>query len=220
MKKVSLSILACLLGGCSLFGDEGNLPLFTLKSGVYEANPFMHESIAVDVPSSEASLNTNRIAITPSSYQRDYLADGEWPDRLPKVLQEVFVESFSQRWGAANVNRVGTGLATHYVIQSEIFDFSVYNLNQDQPEVHVKILVKIMDFAHRKVLDAHTFTKTVSSSSATMVGIVSAFNNALHCLLEDAIPWMEVSFQKESASDTRNHKLSRKGRQDNPKNSR
>ena len=65
------------------------MPLYTLKSQLIESSPRFSDSVAVDVPLSEASLNTDRIAITPSHYQREYLADGVWPDSLPKVVQEV-----------------------------------------------------------------------------------------------------------------------------------
>ncbi len=212
MKKISLLMLTCFLCGCSLLGTEESRPLYTLKSKGLEASSIVIVPLSIAVPVSEASLNTARIAITPSPYQRDYLADGEWPDRLPKVLQEVFLEAFSQRWGATYVNRVGAGLSTHFVFQSEILDFSVYHLDQGNPEVRLKVIFKLMDFKHRRVLAAQTFTKTAPISQPTMKEIVASFNTGLHCLLKEAIGWMEETLLKESALNSGDNELGRESR--------
>ena len=197
MKKTTLLILTSLLSGCSLFDVPEVLPLYTLRYTSFEPREVLSTSLAVDTPLSEASLNTTRIAITPSAFQRDYLADGQWPDRLPKVLQEVFLESFGERWGEVYVNRMGSALDTQYLLQSEIQDFSVYNLDQEQPEVRVKILFKLIELRSRKVIAAQTFAKITPASSATMRSIVEAFNQDVHELLKDTICWMEEVFLKE-----------------------
>lgn len=198
MKKLTLFIAMCLLSGCALFGEEEALPLYTLTTERIEPGSALSESLAIDVPLSEASLDTPRIALTPSPYQRDYLANGQWPERLPKTLQEVFLESFSQRWGGIHVNRVSSGLQTTYILQSEIQDFSVHDLYGNTPNVRLKIVFKIIDLQNRNVLAAQQFCETSPIPSTTMKGIVEAFNRGLHCLLEKAIPWMEAVFLKKS----------------------
>lgn len=198
MKKTTLLILTSLLSGCSLLESPQVLPLYTLKCTTFEPREVLSSSLAVDTPLSEASLNTTRIALTPSPFQRDYLADGQWPDRLPKVLQEVFLESFGARWGEVYVNRVGSALDTKYLLQSEIQDFSVYNLDQEQPEVRIKILFKLIELRNRKVIAAQTFSKVTPVSSATMRGIVEGFNQDVHGLLKDTISWMEGVFLRKA----------------------
>jgi len=198
MKKTTLLILTSLLSGCSLLDGPEVLPLYTLKCTSFEPRKVLSSSLAVDTPLSEASLNTTRIALTPSAFQRDYLADGQWPDRLPNVLQEVFLESLGERWGEVYVNRMRSALDTKYLLQSEIQDFSVYNLAQEQPEVRIKILFKLIELRDRKVIAAQTFCKATPASSMTMRGIVEAFNQDLHELLENTIFWMEDVFLKET----------------------
>lgn len=198
MKKTTLLILTSLLSGCSFLGGEEILPLYTLKCMAFEHRKVLSSSLAIDTPLSEASLNTTRIAITPSAFQRDYLADGQWPDRLPKVMQEVFLENFGERWGEVYVNRMGSALETKYLLQSEIQDFSVYNLDQEQPEVRIKILFKLIELRNRKVIAAQTFCKVTPVSSTTMRSIIEAFNQDVHELLKDTISWMEDVFLKEA----------------------
>ncbi|OJW52560.1 MAG: hypothetical protein BGO67_06390 [Alphaproteobacteria bacterium 41-28] len=211
MQKVSLLIFCCLLSACSLLEKDEPLPLYTLRSEAFKPSYALSVPLAVDVPSSEASLNTARIAVTPSPYQRDYMADGEWPDRLPKAFQEVLLQGLTQRWGGTNVNRMSAGLKTKYLLQSEIQDFSVYHLNKNMPEVHLKIVFKLIHLQDRRVLTAHTFSEITPASSPTMQGIAFAFNKGVHCLLGKAVAWMEDTFLKESLRNPREDKLSRKG---------
>lgn len=201
MKKGIVILLGGFLAGCSFFPEgEPPLPLYTLKSEPLKQTQALKASLAIDDPISEISLNTQRIAITPSLYQRDYLADGQWPDRLPKVFEEILVESLSERWGGTHVSRNGAGLQTTYVLFSEIQDFSLYQLEAGNLEVRLKIMFKIIDFQNRKALAAHTFFEQVPVSCLSMNTIVSAFNQGLHTLLKKAIPWMESTFSKEKST--------------------
>ncbi len=211
MQKVSLLIFCCLLSACTLLGKDEPLPLYTLKSGAFESSHVLSVPLAIDLPSSEASLNTSRIAVTPYPYQRDYLADGEWPGRLPKVFQEVLLQGLSQRWGGTFVNRMSVGLKTEYLLQSEIEDFSVYDLDKNMPTVHLKIVFKLINLRDRHVLTSHIFSEVTPSPSPTMQGIACAFNKGVHCLLGKAVLWMENVFLEESLRNSRKDKLSRKG---------
>ncbi len=211
MNRSALLTLTCFLTGCSILGGDP-LPLYTLKSQTIEPTPVLNDTIAIDVPLSEASLNTDRIAVTLPPYQRDYLADGQWPDRLPKVVQEVLIDSLSQRWGGAHITRLSAGLQSKYILQTEIQDFSVMNLGTEKPMVHLKIMMKLVDLTGRKVLTAQTFEETMCLRSATVTGIVEGFNCSLHALIEKSIPWMESEFLKERSLNSRNDKLGRESR--------
>lgn len=194
MKKSLFIILGCFLTGCTLFPEgEAPLPLYTLKSKSLSQTSVLTAPLAIDLPGCEASLNTQRIAITLLPYQRDYMANGQWPDRLPKVIQEVFLDSFSARWGGVHVNRNEAGLQTNYILSSEIQDFSVYHLEKGCPEVHLKIMMKVVDFKNRQPLAAQVFTEKVPVTSVTMNSIVSAFNEGLQKLLSKTIPWIETA---------------------------
>lgn len=217
MKKVILLIFTGILCGCSLLGEKELLPLYTLKSGDFEPTTVLSFPLAVDMPLSEVSLNTPRIALTPSPYQRDYLADGQWPDRLPKIFQEVLLDSLTQRWGGTYVNRVSAGMQAKYILYSEIQDFSVYYLDKDHPEIRQKILFKLINLRDRHILSSRTFSHTIPVSSVTMKEIVEAFNKGLYCLLEEAVSWMEDVLLKESALNLHNDKLSHTSHSNNTK---
>lgn len=211
MKKISLLMCASLLSGCSFLSQEEALPLYTLKSGPVDSGQVLSTSIAIDMPICEASLDTERIAVTPSPYERDYLADGQWPERLPKIVQAVLLESLGTRWGTASVGRIGSGIQMNELLQTEIQDFSVYHLGTLAPEVHLKVSFKIINLRTRKVLAGRTFEGIEKVCLTSMTGIVEAFNNGFRTLLQQAMPWMEGTVLKESALNVRNNKLGRHG---------
>lgn len=209
MKKLSLLLCTCFLSGCTLLEQEEPLPLYTLKSAPIQCNQVLFDPLAIDLPLAEASLDTERIALTPSLYARDYLAGGQWPDRLPRVMQEVFQTTLSERWGGGVVSRMGAGLQVKYLLQTDIQDFSVYNLGTAYPEVRLKVSFKIVDLRERTVIDGQVFCITEPACSSSMSALVEAFNKGTHQLLEQAMPWMEETFLKERALNARNNKLRR-----------
>lgn len=193
MKYISLILCSFFLASCTLLETPEPLPLYTLQSGTFEPTNLLNESIAIDMPLSEASLNTNRIALTPSAYQREYFADASWPDRLPDVFREVLLEGLSQRWGGIYVNRLQIGLQTKYVLHTEIQDFSVHNMNT----AILKVRFKLVNLREREVIASHVIEERVPLCALTLEGIITAFNEGTHALLEDAIAWMETDvFEK------------------------
>lgn len=197
MKKISLIIITSFLGGCSLLEGDEPLPLYTLNSNIFPASHVIKIPISIDLPTSESSLNTERIAVTPSRFQRGYLANGQWPDRLPKVFQGVLLEGLNQRWEGAHVSRVKDGFQADFMLQSEIQDFSVHHIDKDCAEVHIKVLFKFIDFKARRILASHTFMIKSPATPPSMIGIITAFNAGVQKLLEEALLWMEGAFFKE-----------------------
>lgn len=201
MKYVSLILFSFALTSCAFLETPEPLSLYTLQSGSFEQTNLITESIAIDTPLSEASLNTNRIALTPSPYQREYFADASWPDRLPNIFQEALLEGLSQRWGGIYVNRLRIGLQTKYVLHTEIQDFSVHNVGTTQAKAALKIRFKLFSLRERKVIASQVFEEKVPLCTVTMEGIINAFNEGTHFLIEDAITWMEKDvFKKNKAS--------------------
>ncbi len=189
MKRLWVLSLACLTGCAYLLEGEAPRALYTLKSDpVVAAQSRTLPALTVDLPFSDLSLDTPRIAVTPSLYQRDYLAEGEWSDRLPKAVQDVLIDSFSQRWGGERVNR---SLQTDQLLQTDIQDFSVYGLGSSAPYVQIKLLFKVVDFPNRRVIASHLFCEKVPVVPCNFYGIVVAFNKGMNCLVGKAVVWRE-----------------------------
>src|SRR5690606_664937 len=107
------------------------------------------------------------------------------------VFQEVLLEGVSQRWGGIYVNRLKRGLQTKYVLHTEIQDFSVHNMDTAQAEATLKVRFKLIDLRERKVIASCGFEEQVPLCTVSMEGIITAFNEGTHLLLENTISWME-----------------------------
>lgn len=192
MKKGIFIIVACFLTGCSIL-PEGNepLPLYTLKNEDSTPASSLPASLAIELPKSEPSLDTHRIAVTFLPYSRDYLANGQWSDNLPNTLFEYFVENFSERWGGAVINRAEEGLQTSYTLYSNVHDFSLYLFPNGCADVRLKINFRVIDFHNRRPIAGRTFSKKIQVNAYTMHGIMTAFNQGMGELLKETMLWIE-----------------------------
>jgi cholesterol transport system auxiliary component len=191
MRYFTLLCSAFLLTSCALLETPEPLPLYTLESGTFEPTNVLSTSLAVDVPLCEASIDTQRIALTPSPYQREYFADGSWPAHLSDVFYEALLDGLTQRWGGIHVNRLKAALETQHLLRTDIQDFAIYGMETGIPEAHLKVTFKVVDLRKRNVVAARTFDVKVPLSCLSMQEIVRAFNEGTHVLLEKAMGWME-----------------------------
>lgn len=191
MRYFTLFCSAFLLTSCALLETPEPLPLYTLESGVFEATNALSTSLAVDIPLCEASIDTQRIALTPSAYHREYFADASWPACLSEVFYEVLLDGLNQRWGGIHVNRLKAALETQYLLRTDIQDFAIYGMEDNTSEAHIKITFKVVDLRKRNVIAARTFEEKISLSCLSMQEIVRAFNEGTHVLLKKAMDWME-----------------------------
>lgn len=195
MNKSILLIFLALLTGCTLFEAQEPLPLYTLESVQFKALHDFENSINIDQPLSEPGLDTTRISLKPSPYQQDYLANGSWPERLPKVIQNQLIQGLSQKWGAQQVNRPSDGVDAPYILTSTIEDFSVLQYPGKMPEVNIVITFKLVDLKERKVVSAKSFVQKEPIQNFTMLGIISTFSQCTHSLIDEISLWAQTTLE-------------------------
>ncbi len=196
MKKLAFVSVAVFLTGCTLFESQQPLPLYSLEAGHYAFTHEIPASLNITDPTAEASINTQRIALTPAPYHRDYLANGEWPERLPNIFKNILIQGLGQKWGVARVNSAGNGLSERYLLSSDVQDFSVHQIPGKPCEVRLHVTFKLLDLKERRVIAAETITETKVIKNFTMQDIVYTFNEATHALVDKISMWIEDSLAK------------------------
>lgn len=190
-KRLSFSLLL-FLTGCSLFPDEKEpLPLYILESGVIKPSSVLKAPLLIECPRSEASLDTHRIAVTLPHHRRDYMANAQWPETLPKIVHQSLMEGFSTRWGEAFINCTGEGLGNAYGLYATIQDFSIFPKQDDSADIYIKISFKLIDLHKRRPLAGRTFLEKVSLKAPTVHNTIEGFNKGFHDLLYKVILWIE-----------------------------
>ena len=119
--------LALGLDGCAKLFTEAPRPLYRISApGDFPARlPRVAAQFVVDMPYAPAGLDTQRIAVSKSPVTLDYLADGDWVDRAPGLLQTALIEAFENSKAVDGAGRQVMGLRVDFVIASALGNFAV-----------------------------------------------------------------------------------------------
>ena len=159
--------------------------------------------LAVGEPEAPASLDTSRIALTPSPSKLDYFANAAWPDRAPLLLQGLLVEAFTgtRRISAA---RDTARIAAEYILGTELRDFAALYENgipqaapdSDEPApsapppvVVVQMDAQLIHAPTRRVVGSFNATARANAQANNLESIVAAFNQATGEVLTRVVDW-------------------------------
>jgi cholesterol transport system auxiliary component len=164
--------------------------------------------LTIPVPDAPASLDSVRIALSPTATKLDYFADASWTDRAPLLMQGYLVEAFGAR--RVPVARDTAGLLADYVLYTELRDFQAeYNgtippappPDKDKkdepapppagppPTVAVQMVAKLMAVPTRRVIGTFEASAKAMAQANAVESIVMAFNQASGDALNQVVDW-------------------------------
>ncbi|MCE9522672.1 MAG: ABC-type transport auxiliary lipoprotein family protein, partial [Alphaproteobacteria bacterium] len=118
---------ALTLGGCSLpdlgSGPAPDLYVLSPKSTFPADIPAVDWQLIVDEPSTAKGIDTDRIAIAPSSLEVKYFGGSRWADRAPRMMQQLLIQSFENTGKIVSVGRQSIGLRSDFVLKTELREF-------------------------------------------------------------------------------------------------
>jgi cholesterol transport system auxiliary component len=151
--------------------------------------------LTITTPDAPASLDTNRIALSPTPSKMDYFANAAWPDNAPVILQSLLVEAFD-RTGRVSVARDTSGIATNYVLQTELRDFQanydtapVAGQPGSPPHVVVQIEAKLLAIIDRRIVGSVNVVQRADAQGNAIDSIVAAFGQATGAALAQIVDW-------------------------------
>lgn len=193
-----LPILAALLvlAGCSgLPGFTSPPPkLYRLTpKHTFAANlPTVRWQLLVDGPTSDAGLDSPRIALDTAPTNLDYFAGVSWVGRLPDMVQTELVESFAASGHITSIGRDTVGLRADYILQTEIRAFQAEYKGDPQtsvPTVHVRMNFRLVSAATRTIVATTTFDERWPAKANRMEDIVGAFDEAVGKVMKQVVAW-------------------------------
>lgn len=144
--------------------------------------------VVVGEPQALAALDSNRILITTSEGALNYLPNGQWSDRLPKLLQVRMIEAFENANRIAGVGRPGDRLVPSAQLNSELRRFGI---EEATGEAVVEIAVKIVDDRSGQIRAGEIFTARVSASGGnTAAGGSAALDLAAQSIMRQIVAWV------------------------------
>jgi cholesterol transport system auxiliary component len=190
-----VALLALGLAGCASLG--GTTPPDTYELAAPRTAPVSRGrnkvQILIPAPTATKTLDGNQIVIKPTPYTVEYLAQSQWSDRLPALVQARFVQAFENTGRLAAVGVPGQGLAIDYQIAIEIrkFEVDVDNGNQAVVEFSVKALNDRNGTVRAtRVFAASAPVGSVDSSTASgKAAYVAALNAAFASVTGEVVAW-------------------------------
>jgi len=122
---------ALALVGCSSSRETFDLPPESLKVGSIRG-----AAIAVLEPSASAIIDTNRFVIRGESGDLAYLADAQWSDTVPRLVQTRLIDRLASR--GLNAVRPGDGAA--FRLSTELRRFEI---DQGRETALVEIVARV-----------------------------------------------------------------------------
>ena len=192
-RRLVLAALPLSAAGCTSLLPAGSAPpkLYTLTP----ASDFPPEGrrvawqLLVDVPTSAAALDTDRIALSRSSTTIDYFADAAWTDRAPLLVQSLLVQSFENSGRISAIARESLALRADYILRPELRHFEADYTGGGPPSAHVEIGIKLVKMPDRGIMAQRRVETRASASENQVPAIVEAFNTALHDAMRQAVGW-------------------------------
>lgn len=192
-RRLVLAVLALIPGSCSsllpLGGPPPHLYTLTPASDFPAGGARVTWQLLVDLPSSPAALDSERIALSRSSTTIDYFADAAWTDRAPLMLQSLLVQSFENSGRIGAIARESLALRADYILLPEIRDFEAEYGTAAAPVAHLQLGVKLVRMPERAIVAQQRFDATAPAAANQVPAIVEAFNTAFHQAARQIVEW-------------------------------
>lgn len=188
---VQLSLIS--LSSCTLFPEPDSAPkliqLTAPSSVTLKESFFCSAQLIINRPSAESLWNTHRLSLLKSPHFIDYYAGLSWTDKLPIVLQTLLVETFEKTKTFESVERTPLGSGPKYVLMTEIRSFSANYRQGIPPVIEIALKVDLFDPKIRRILKSGFLTAKTKATADTVDGIVAAFTQATHEILQKFVMW-------------------------------
>lgn len=140
--------------------------------------------IEVTVPSALQALDTEKIVVEPSTGVVTYLSDGQWSDRLPKLLQSRIIEAFENSSRIRTVARAGDRVNADAQLVVDIRQFGIQG-----KDAVVELSVKLIGLRGGRINAAKIFNARVPAPAVSGGAAAAAINDALVIVLVDIVRW-------------------------------
>jgi cholesterol transport system auxiliary component len=190
-----LVLAATLIGlaGCASLFTTPPRPLYRLTA----PNDFppaarpVAAQVAVGVPYAPNAIDTARIAMSKTPVSLDYLADGDWTDRVPALVQTELIEAFENSRAFKAVGPDSLDLRADLVVQGDLRHFeAVYDSASAVPVAWVALAVKLIKMPEQKILAETLITAREPAAANATPQIVLAFSAATGSVAKQVVAWV------------------------------
>lgn len=146
-----------------------------------------NRQILITEPSALKALDSEKIVIRPNPSAIEYLANSQWSDRLPNIVQDKLVQAFENSGRVGGVGRPGDGLAIDYKIISAIRAFEIKADAGEQAVVEIS--AKVLNDRNGVVVASKVFRSTSPVTGTGNAAYVRSLDRAFETVVQDMVGW-------------------------------
>lgn len=203
LRGLALAMTALLAACGSLVDLPGSGPapqIYTLSvpapARIYAARDWR---LLVDEPDASRTLDTARIAVWTSPVEVSYLKNALWSDRVPSLLQGLFVQTIDAANTLQLVARGTVGMKAHYLLKSNLQAFQVENFTGKR-NVRVRIKFLLVEQSSADILASKVMESTVRTKSSGAKAIALAFDEAMGVIAPEMMDWVLATIDAKRAA--------------------
>ena len=149
--------------------------------------------LVVVAPTALAVLNTDKVMVEPAPGQVAYLADAQWSDNLPALLQARTIQAFENASKLRRVARPGDGVNAEYQLVIDIRTFAL-RITDQGPVAVVELSAKLIGTQSGRILAAQVFRAAVPAASTSGPVATAALDAAQEQVLVSMVRWASAKF--------------------------
>ncbi len=182
---VALPLVAVLVTGCGGSANNDTFDLSIASSG--QGPAARNRQILIPEPTAVKLLNSEQVVVRVSPSEIQYLANSQWGDRLPALVQSKLVEAFENSGRVGGVGKPGQGLAIDYQVVTDIRAFEV---SAGSPRVAiVEISAKLLNDRNGTVRAQSVFKATAPVSGSENRHFIEALDKAFAKVGAEMVDW-------------------------------
>lgn len=191
---VFFAVLALTLPGCTAISAVSDatriLDVYELRTpDIPRRGANQAVEVVVEEPIASGALTTERIMIRPGPFQAQYLADAQWADPAPIMLQTLLVRTLTESGTFTSVGRRPVGTRADFAVLSELTDFQAETAGEGAT-VRIALRLRLVRESDARVIASRGFQATQAAPNTNPQTLVSAFDAATSALLIDASGWI------------------------------
>jgi phospholipid/cholesterol/gamma-HCH transport system substrate-binding protein len=141
--------------------------------------------LVIPEPTALVTLDTQKIIVDQGAGEP--LENAQWPDSLPKVLQERFIESFEKSRYVGAVARPLDSITPDFQLLIDIRKFEIEG-TASGPVAHVELAAKVVGKAGR-IVGSRTFEASIPAKDTTAAGASAALSDAFGKVATPLVTW-------------------------------
>ncbi|MBI1867542.1 MAG: membrane integrity-associated transporter subunit PqiC [Methylocystis sp.] len=185
--RALIALAALALAGCGSAPRE-TFDLTRADSGA-APRPSMRAlrtTLAINEPEANVPANSDRIVIRTGPQEIAYLADAQWADRLPRLVQARLIEGFEH----TSISAMRPGPTASFTLATDIRRFEIDVTRQ---AAIVEISARILRDRDASVRAARVFIGQAEASHSTGAPAAQALEEALERATRQIVQWTSLT---------------------------